>query len=81
MEAKPVMDPIHLFSHIFAYVQHHDVCFDLVPHTDHEESIKIGIIQLKQEETIMIWIYGFAGLQPDAPKIPQETTQTRTKKR
>lgn len=37
MEAKPVMNAVHLFSHIFAYVQHHDVLFhDPVPHTDHE---------------------------------------------
>ena len=41
MEAKPVMNAIHLFSHIFAYVQHHDVLFHKpVPHTDHEEFYK-----------------------------------------
>ncbi len=44
MESKPVMNAILLFSHIFTYVQHHDVLFcEPVPHSSHEEFYtKIG---------------------------------------
>lgn len=44
MDSKPVMDAISLFSHIFTYVQHHDVSYcDPIPNTYHEDFYtKIG---------------------------------------
>ena len=44
MDAKPIMDTISLFSHIFTYVQNHDVSYcDPKPHTHREEFYtKIG---------------------------------------
>ena len=41
MDSKPIMNAIHLFSHIFTYVRHHDVSFqEPTPHTEHTDFYK-----------------------------------------
>ena len=52
MEAKPVLEAIHLFSHIFSYVQEHDLSYHAPKTHIHRQELlsKIGYPQIEHEE-------------------------------